>query len=98
MYLTGRGTYSLDESVGVFFDSSSTIRLQGPQNIVTNIGYFARYDASTGAFSNYGIVPIIEGNSSASPGPFLAVINNRVFFFRLMMTILKDRSYLIQKG
>ena len=79
LYLTGRGTYSLDESVGVFFDSSSTIRLQGPQNIVTNIGYFARYDASTGAFSNYGIVPIIEGNSSASPGPFLAVINNRVF-------------------
>lgn len=83
LYLTGRGTYSLDESVGVFFDSSSTIRLQGPQNIVTNIGYFARYDASNGVFLNYGVVPAIEGNSSASPGPVLAVINNRVFALSL---------------
>ena len=83
LYITGRGTYSLDESVGIFFDSTYSVRLQGPQNIVTNVGYFVRYDATSGNYMNHGVVPVIDDNSSASPGPVPAVINNRVFALSL---------------
>ena len=84
LYLTGRGCSVLDENVGIFFDSTCTMRLHGPQNISkTNVGFFVRYDATSGNYINYGVVPAIEGNSSASPGPVLAVINNRVFALSL---------------
>lgn len=90
LYLTGRGCSVLDENVGIFFDSTCTIRLHGPQNISkTNVGFFVRYDATSGNYINYGVVPAIEGNSSASPGPVLAVINNRVF----ALSLYKQFSY-----
>ena len=57
--------------------------MQGPQNIVTNVGYFVRYDATSGNYMNHGVVPVIDDNSSASPGPVPAVINNRVFALSL---------------
>ena len=79
-----QGSSVLDENVGIFFDSTCTMRLHGPQNISkTNVGFFVRYDATSGNYINYGVVPAIEGNSSASPGPVLAVINNRVFALSL---------------
>ena len=84
MYVTGRGCSALDENVGIFFDSTCTIRLHGPQDIDrTNVGFFVRYDASTGSYVNHGVVPVIEGNSSATPGPVPAVINDRVFALSL---------------
>ena len=90
LYLTGRGCSVLDENLGIFFDSTCTMRLHGPQNISkTNVGFFVRYDATSGNYINYGVVPAIEGNSSASPGPVLAVINNRVF----ALSLYKQFSY-----
>ena len=84
MYVIGRGCSALDENVGVFFDSTCTMRLHGPQDIdQTNVGFFVRYNATTGCYVNHGVVPVIEGNSSASPGPVPAVINNRVFALSL---------------
>jgi hypothetical protein len=84
MYVTGRGCSALDENVGIFFDSTCTIRLHGPQDIDrTNVGFFVRYDATTGSYVNHGVVPVIEGNSSATPGPVPAVINDRVFALSL---------------
>ena len=84
MYVIGRGCSALDENVGIFFDSTCTMRLHGPQDIdQTNVGFFVRYDATTGNYMNHGVVPVIEGNSSASPGPVLTVINNRVFALSL---------------
>ena len=79
LYLSGRGTYRLGGYAGIFFDEAHSQQLFGPQNIETNIGFFARYDAVSGEYINYGVVPIIEGNSSATPGTGLSVINNRVF-------------------
>ena len=60
------------------------MRLHSPQNISkTNVGFFVRYDATSGTYMNYGVVPVIEGNSSSSPGPVPTVINNRVFALSL---------------
>ena len=84
IYIVGRGCSALDENVGIFFDSTCSIRLYGPQDIdMTNVGFFVRYDASSGDYMNHGVVPVIEDNSSASPGPVPAVINNRVFALSL---------------
>lgn len=84
MYVIGRGCSALDENVGIFFDSTCTMRLYGPQDIEnTNVGFFVRYDAASGCYMNHGVVPIIEGNASSTPGPVLTVINNRVFALSL---------------
>ena len=90
LYIIGRGCSALDENVGIFFDSTCTMRLHSPQDIDrTNVGFFVRYDATTGCYDNHGVVPAIEGNSSSSPGSVLTVINNRVF----ALSLYKQFSY-----
>ena len=89
VYLPGCGTYNPNGNAGIFFDSLMLQPLHGPQNIQTNIGFFVKYNAATGEYVNHGVVPVIEGNSSAYPGPGLSVINNRVF----AMSLYKQYSY-----
>ena len=89
LYLPGCGIYHPNGGSGIFFDSLMLQPLLGPQNIQTNIGFFVKYNAVTGQYVQHGVVPVIEGNSSAYPGPGLAVHNNRVF----AMSTYKQYSY-----
>ena len=94
LYLTGHGQYHHDGHAGIFFDSTFTQQLVGPEPDVdgATIGFFVRYDAETGSFLNYGVVPAFEENSDAKPGTCPAVLNNRVFALSYYKRYLTDEA------
>ena len=94
LYLTGHGQYHHDGHAGIFFDSTFTQQLVGPEPDVDEaiIGFFVRYDAETGSFLNYGVVPAFEENSDAKPGTCPAVLNNRVFALSYYNRYLTDEA------
>ncbi len=94
LYLTGHGQYHHNGYAGIFFDSTFTQQLMGPNPDVDEaiIGFFVRYDAETGAFLNYGVVPAFEENSDGKPGKCPAVLNNRVFALAYYKRYLTDES------
>ena len=71
LYLLGSAGYN-NESIIYFDDENSP--LQRFQDSHSDICFFARYDAETGAYLNHGIVPAFNATSSKAP----AVVSNRV--------------------
>ena len=71
LYLLGSAGYN-NESIIYFDDENSP--LQRFQDSHSDICFFARYNAETGAYLNHGIVPALNATSSKAP----AVVSNRV--------------------
>lgn len=73
LYLLGGAGYHSGSSSKIYFDIESNYLQRF--DTTGSIGFFAKYDKSTGQYVSQGIIPAFEAISSKT----LAVINNRVF-------------------
>ena len=76
LYILGTGNYRLSGGALVYFDTEED-SLQRFQGSPSDIGFFVRYNATTGEYVNHGIVPATQSFSGQLP----AVINNRIIAY-----------------
>ena len=73
LYLLGGAGYYSGASSNIYFDTESNYLQRFEPN--GNIGFFAKFDKSSGQYVSQGIVPAFEPVTSKTP----AIIRNRVF-------------------